>query len=341
MEKKGAGIVGTGLYLPKEIRTNEWFKKLNLLPVDNDILDNAGVLERRICAKGEKSSDMETKALLSAVEDAGISVEDIELILDGSYLHDQPQPGNASLVQYKSGAKNAAAINVETACTSLLSQMVIGWGLIKSGVYNTVACIVSSNWTQAADYTEKSCMLMGDGAVAVIMQPLSEGKGILSSYLETDGSVWGTLGHNIRLPRALLLNYKEADYLEGPREKLYFYVDSSDQGIGRIKRLGPVKTPDVAKKALNKAGYTEKDIDFLITHNPSIILTDAWRKALHLPENKQHITLEQYGNMAAASLGANLHEAVKMGKIKAEDIVVLCGPGTGHHHAAVVMRWGK
>jgi 3-oxoacyl-[acyl-carrier-protein] synthase III len=341
MGKKGVGIVGTGLYLPKEIRTNEWFKKLNLLPVDNDILDNAGVLERRICAKDEKSSDMETNALLAAVEDAGISVEDIELILDGPCFHDQPQPGNASLVQYKSGAKNAAAINVETACTSLLSQMVIGWGLIKSGIYNTVACIVSSNWTQAADYTEKSCMFMGDGASAVIMQPLSDGKGILSSYLETDGTDWGAIGHNIRLPRALLTNYKEADYLKGAREKLYYYIDRSDQGVGRIRRLGPVKTPDVVKKALNKAGYTEKDIDFLITTNGTIMLADLWMEALRVPEKKRYITVKKYGHMSAPGLGVNLHEAVKTGKIKTGDLVVLCCPGIGFNWAAVVMRWGK
>lgn len=104
MEIRAAGIVGTGLYLPKEIRTNEWFKQFELLPFD-ELFDNTGVMERRVCAKGEKSSDMETKALLEAVKNAGINIEDVELILDGPNLHDQPQPGNAALVQYKSGAK--------------------------------------------------------------------------------------------------------------------------------------------------------------------------------------------------------------------------------------------
>ncbi|MEW6739194.1 MAG: 3-oxoacyl-ACP synthase III family protein [Nitrospirota bacterium] len=340
MEMRNAGIVGTGLYLPEDVRTNEWFKQFDLLPVD-ELFDNEGVTKRRVCAKGEKASGMETKALLSAVENAGINIEDVELILDGPNLRDQPQPGNAALVQYKSGAKNAAAINVESACTSLLSQITIAWALIKSGMYNTIACIGSTNWTITADYTEKNCMLLGDGAAALIMQPVSEGKGILSAHLETDGSCYSAIGRNLRLPRALIENYTAGNYLEGPREKVYFYIDRGDSGIGEIRRSGPIRTPEVAKKALAKAGYTEKDIDFLITHNPTSILVNLWQKALNVPPEKAHITFEKYGNMSAASIGANLHEAVTMGKIKDSDLVVMCGPGAGFHHSAVVMRWGR
>jgi len=94
---RSAGIVGTGLYVPEEVRTNDWFKKLDMLPTD-DIFDKSGVKERRICAKGEKSSDMEVKALLAAVENAGIKIEDVELILDGPIHRDQPAPGNAAFL---------------------------------------------------------------------------------------------------------------------------------------------------------------------------------------------------------------------------------------------------
>lgn len=340
MEMRAAGIVGTGLYVPEEIRTNAWFQQFELLPFD-ELFDNAGVMERRVCAKGEKSSDIETKALLKAVENAGIGIEDVELILDGPNLHDQPQPGNAALVQYKAGAKNAAAINVESACTSLLSQITIAWSLIRSGIYNTIACIGATNWTIAADYTEKNCMFVGDGAAALIMQPVSKGRGILSAHLETDGSCYSAVGRNFRLPRALIENYKAGSYLEGPREKIYLYIDRGDAGIEKIRRYGPTKIPEAAKNALAKAGYTEKDIDFLITHNPAPALVDAWQKALNVPLEKTHITFEKYGNMSAASIGANLHEAVTMGGIKDGDLVVMCGPGAGFHYSAVVMRWGR
>ena len=340
MELKSAGIVGTGMYVPEKIRTNEWFEQFDLLPVD-EIFDNAGVLERRICAKGEKSSDMETKALLAAVENAGIKIEDVELILDGPIHRDQPAPGNAALVQYKSGAINAAAINVETACTTLISQIMFAHSLIGSGIYNTIACISAADWTKTADHTEKNCMFLGDGAAAFIMQPVSDGKGILSTHLETEGKYWRVVSTNIRLPRALLDNYTHGNYIEGPREKVYFYIDrEGSSGIEEIKQASP-KIPEVVKKALSKVGYTQKDIDFLIPHNPSKILVNSWLKALDLPQEKHHITIEKYGNMSGASMGANLHEAVTKGKIKDGDLVVMCGPGAGFHYAAAVLRWGQ
>ncbi len=339
-EMRSVGIVGTGSYLPEEVRTNEWFKQFDLAS-SLDLFNDSGILERRIHAKGERSSDMEVKALLAAVENAGISVEDVELILDGPNLRDQPAPGNAAIVQYKSGAKNAAAINVESACTSLLSQMTIAWGLIRSGMYNTIACIGATDWTKSADYTEKNCMLLGDGAAALIMQPVSQGKGILSTCIETDGSCWNAVGRNLRLPKALLENYEPGNYIEGSRERIYFYFNRGDAGLDKVKEYGPVKVPEVVRKALSKANLNESDIDFLIPHNPAKKLVEAWLKALDIPSEKSHITLEKFGNMSAASMGANLYEAVAMGKMKDGDIVVMCGPGAGFHHAAVVMKWGK
>lgn len=335
-----AGIVGTGLYVPQEKRTNEWFNKFDLLPVD-DVLDDAGVVTRRICAESERASDMEVEALLAAVKNAEISINDIDLILDGPTLHDQSMPGNAARVQYKSGAKNAAAINVESACTSLISQIVIAQGLILSGAYKTIACVTSTDWTKAADYTEKNCMLLGDGAAALIMQPVSEGKGILGAHLETDGSCWGAIGCNVRPQRGNIDRDVSDDSPEETQEKVYFYVDRGDAGIGEIKNSGPTKTPAAAKKALSKAGYTEKNIDFLICHNPTISLVDAWRKDLGVEQEKTYTTIEKYGNMSGASMGANLHEAVIAGKIKDGNLVVMCAPGAGYHYAAVVMRWGK
>ncbi|OGR01044.1 MAG: hypothetical protein A2511_17980 [Deltaproteobacteria bacterium RIFOXYD12_FULL_50_9] len=334
------GITGTGIYVPEKKLTNEWFQQFPLLPVDA-LLDDSGIEERHVCAPGETGADLESKALLDAVANAGISIEDVELILVGSAIQDQPMPGNAAMVQFKSGAINAAAINVESACTSLLSQMTVAYGLIKAGVYKTIACIASATWTATADYTEKNCMLLGDGAAALILQPVSEGKGILGVHLETDGSCWGALGCNYRLPRQLLLDYQAGNYLGGGREKIYFYVDRKGGGVDEIKKTGPVKTPQAIRKALNKAGYCESDLDFLICHNPTVILVEAWLKELNVSKDKTHLTIQKYGNMSGASIGANLHEAVRSGKIKDGDLVAMGAPGAGYHYASVVMRWGK
>lgn len=336
---RSAGIVGTGLYVPEEIRTNEWFEQFNLLSL-NKIFDNAGIKERRISAKDEMSSDMEAKALLVAVENAGIDIKDVELILDEANVPDQCTPGNASILQYKSGAVNAAAINVGTACNSLIPQLDIAWALIATGRYNTIACVVATMQTKVADYTEKSCMLLGDGAAAVIVQPVSDGKGILSTHLETDGHYYDAVRLELRLPRKVARKYTGLTYLEKPREAMYFTFDHGE-GLKEITNSGHIKTPEVARKALAKIGYTEADIDFLITHQPSKILTEAWRKSLGVPIKKTHDTIEKYGNMGPASTGACLHEAVTLGKIKDGDLVVLAGPGAGLHYSAAVIRWGK
>ncbi|MEW6595138.1 MAG: 3-oxoacyl-ACP synthase III family protein [Thermodesulfobacteriota bacterium] len=283
---------------------------------------------------------MEAQAVLAAVETAGIRVCDLDLILVGPTIQDQPMPGNAALVQHKVGA-SCAAINVETACTSLLSQMVVAQGLILSGAYTTIACVASANWTKAADYSEKNCMLLGDGASAVILQPVGEGRGILGSHLETDGSYWGSIGCAMRLPRNVLSDYANGDYLQGPREKILFYVDRGEAGVGEIKNAGPIKTPAAAEKALAKAGLTPDDVDFLICHNPTEDLVAAWRQRLGISLEKNYTTLSCYGNMSGASLGANLHEAVQRGKIKDGNLVLMCAPGAGYHYAAIALRWGR
>ncbi len=336
----GVGIIGTGLYVPEKVLDNEWFEKFSLPPFD-DFLDNSGVKERRTCSKEETGSDLEANALLSAVKNANINIEDIELILDGPTLQDQPMPGNAAMLQFKAGATKAAAINVESACTSLLSQITIAYGLIKSGTYKTIACVASATWTAVADYTERSCMLLGDGAAALIIQPVTEGKGILSVHLETDGSCWGALGCNYRLPRRLIQEYQSENFLKKNRKKIYFYIDRDGGGLEEIKKSGPIKTPRVAKKALQKAGYCESDLDFLICHNPTEILVESWCREFNISKDKTHITLHKYGNMGGASIGANLHEAVTSNKIKNGDLIVMCAPGAGYHYAAIVMRWGQ
>lgn len=337
---KSVGVVGTGLYVPEEVRTNEWFvEQTNLLSI-NKIFDEAGVKERRFSAKDEMSSDMEAKALLMAVENAGIDIKDVELILDGPNLPDQCTPGNASILQYKSGAINAAAINVDTACNSLISQIDIAWAMIASGRYSTIACVVASMQTKVIDYTEKSCMLLGDGAAAVIVQPVSDGKGVLSTHLETDGRYHQAVRLELRVPRKYMRNYIGRLFFEEPMERLYFSFDHGE-GLKEISRMGPTKTPEVARKALAKAGYAEKDIDFFISHQPSKILTEEWQRALGVPPEKAHDTVEKYGNMGPASMGACLHEAVVSGRIKEGDLVLLAGPGAGFHHNAAVIKWGK
>ncbi len=339
-ENQAVGVIGTGLYVPRQVRDNQWFEQFDMLSLD-ELFDDSGVQERRVCAEGETGADMEAQAVRAAVNNAGLELDDVELILVGPALHDQPMPGNAAMVQYKSGAQNAASINVESACTTLISQMAMAVGLIRGGLYRNVVCVTSANWTKVADLTEKSCMIMGDGAAAVVMGEVAEGRGVLSVHLETDGSKSGAIGCNKRLPRALIRDYQAADYLLRGQEQVYFYVDRNDGGMDEIRSTGPTKTPDAAKKALTKVGLTTADIDFAITHNPTRPLVQAWQEALNVSAEQTHTTLHKFGNMSGASIGANLHEAATLGKLNDNDLVIMCAPGAGYHYAGLVMRWGR
>ncbi len=438
MKVRSAGIVGTGFYVPKEIRTNEWFESFDLMPV-NEIFNNTGVKERRISADYEVSSYMEAKALLAAVEDAGIDIKDVDVILDGPNLPDQPSPGNAALLQRKSGAENAIAIDVSTACISLITQLDIAWAMIASGRYKTVACVVASMQTKVADHTEISCMMLGDGAAAMIVQEVPEGYGILSTHLETQGEYFRAVGADFCCQRRDLMsryideektkeeqqktlvefkkeqqnkideemqayekqlkqiennsnnlpaeevaeklkvhkNFKpctkvvdieledvivlETSYLktsqnsEEENKKIHFFFDHGEKGLKHIAKHGRTETPMAARKALENINHTTKDIDFFITHQPSKVLTNAWRKGkswwketddekekekwTDIPEGKTYNNLEKYGNMGPASTASCLHEAVKLEKIKHGDVVVLAGPGAGLHHNAAVIKW--
>ncbi len=340
MEMKAVGIIGTGLYVPAEIRTNDWFDQFDLVAAI-DVFKDSGIKERRVAGKGELASDMGTKALLAAVENARISINEVDLILHAG-TNDHTLPLNAPVIQYKSGAKNAAAMDVDMACASFIAQLAVARALIATGEYTTVACVCVGYFSIFADYTEKSCMMLGDGASAMIVQSVSAGKGILSVAMETDGRFHNTLGIDLRLPYAQIQNYDPVGVTAGPSEKPYFYVNRADaEGVKHIKEVDAVKVPEIAERALAKAGYTKNDIDFLIPHNPGRFLTETWRQALGVPPEKMYITHEKYGSMAGATIGANLHEAVTLGKIKTGDIVVLCGPGVGVSYNAAVMRWGK
>ncbi len=346
---KSAGIVGTGLYVPKEIRTNAWFmddKRLSLRK-DDDVqslqkfLDDVGLKERRICAKNEKITDMEANALLSAVDNAGISIRDIDMILDGPGLHEQPQPGNASLLQHKAGAVNAAAMNLELSCASMISQIIVANAMITSGLYNTVACVVSTNWSKIGDYTTRSPMFLGDGAAAIIMQPVSERKGVLGVHVETKGQYHFGLGINSRLPRALIRDYHSADYSNPPRERLFLYMNEEHPGFKEAGSNSAVHVARSARLALNKANLSVEDVDWFLPTQPSKSLADSWREELGIPLEKMHITFEKYANMSSAAMGANLHEALVEKKIKDGDVVLMAAVGAGTHYAAVVLHWGK
>lgn len=324
--------------MPETVRTNEWFEKLDLMSSGTDIFDDSGVSKRRVVSDEMKSSDMEVLACRDVLEKTGINAKEIDLIFCSSNVPDQLQPGNACLIQHKLGAANAGAFNFDSACTSFINCLILANSMIMTGECETILIVSSTTGTRIADYTEKKCMLIGDGAAAAILKPVKkEGRGYLGSYFISDGSFYHTMGRKVKKPEGWK---RERTYYSGDPEKLYLFVDRTKEGLDKIKELGPVQTVEITKKALNKCGLKVEDMDFFICHQAARQLVDAWRKGLNLKEGQYYDTLANYGNLSNASIPVTLNEAINQKMIKDDDIVVFSAPGMGWNFSSAVFRWG-
>ncbi len=331
-----AVIVGTGSYLPEEIRRNDFFNGLKLKSVDEVYFDHTGAEERRVAPPYMKSSDMEYEAGKRAIKSAGINPEEIDLIIVSSLIPDEIQPQNAVLMQHKLGAKRASAINLDTACSSFINGLIVANSLIANCTCNTILVISAAITTRTLDYTDTTCTMFGDGAGAAVLKPAGkEGNGLIVSDFFSDGSFYYTMGRKLKKARG----YDGIkNYIEQLTEKVMFYVDK-EKKYEELKDAAKNKPVENAKNALKKAGLTSADIDHLFLHQPHRMLIDYWRDGIGVSREKTHDTLKKYGNISNASIPVTLDEVVKSDKIKKDEIVVLCSQGLGFNFATVIFRW--
>ncbi len=331
-----AVIVGTGSYIPEDVRRNEFFDNLRLKSVDDAYFNYTGAEERRIAPPHMKSSDMEYEAGKRAIESAGIKPEDIDMIIVSSLIPDEIQPQNAVLIQHKLGAKRAGTINLDTACSSFINGLIVANSLVANDTCNTILVISAAITTRTLDYTDTTCTMFGDGAGAAVLKPVkSEGSGLIASDFFSDGSFYYTMGRKLKKPRG----YEGIkNYIEQLPEKVMFYVDK-EKKYEELKDAAKNKPIENAKNALNKAGLASADINHLFLHQPHRMLIDYWREGIGVPKEKTYDTLKKYGNISNASIPVTLDEVVRSGKIKRDDIVVFCSQGLGFNFATAIFRW--
>lgn len=329
-------IVGTGSYLPEDVRRNDFFSSLNLKSVDEVYFDHTGAEERRIAPSYMKSSDMEYEAGKRAIDYAGIKPEEIDLIIVSSLIPDEIQPQNAVLIQHKLGAAKAGTINLDSACSSFINGLVVANSLIANGTCNTILVISAAITTRTLDYTDTTCIMFGDGAGAAVLKPSkTEGGGLIANDFFSDGSFYYTMGRKLKKPRG----YEGIkNYIEQLPEKVMFYVDK-EKNYEELKDAAKNKPVENANRALKKAGLDAGDINHLFLHQPHKLLIDYWREGIDVPEEKTHHTLKKYGNISNASIPVTLDEVVRSGKIKRDDIVVFCSQGLGFNFATAIFRW--
>ncbi|MEH7253491.1 beta-ketoacyl-ACP synthase III [Neobacillus niacini] len=308
-----AGIIGIGRYLPEKIVTNADLEKV-MDTTDEWIRSRTGIEERRIAGDNINTSDMGFAAAQKAIEDAGITPEDIDLILVATVTPDQPFPSVACMLQERLGAKKAAAMDVSAACAGFMYGIITGKQFVESGAYKHVLVVGVEKLSRITDWNDRNtAVLFGDGAGAVIVGEVSENRGILSFELGADGTGSKHL-------------YQDEYIIMNGREVFKFAVRQMGESCVHV---------------LEKAGLTKEDVDFLIPHQANIRIMEASRQRLELPVEKMSKTVHKYGNTSSASIPISLVEEIEAGKIKDDDLIVMVGFGGGLTWGAIAIRWGK
>ncbi|MFC5986295.1 beta-ketoacyl-ACP synthase III [Marinicrinis lubricantis] len=328
MNIRPVGILGTGKYVPERVLTN---KDLEQMVDTNDewITSRTGIKERRIAAEHEATSDLAYHASMEALRNAGISADDLDLIIVATITPDMAFPSTACILQEKLGAKKAAAFDLAAACSGFIYSLANASNFIAMGTYKHVLVVGAECLSRITDYTDRNtCVLFGDGAGAVVLGEVPEGRGFKSFELGSDGSG----GELLKLAAGGSRNPASAETIENKQH--YIHMEGREVFKFAVRIMG-----SAADEALRKAGCTKEDIDFLVPHQANIRIIQAALQRLELDEDKCIINLPFYGNASAASIPLALAEANENGRLREGDTVLLVGFGGGLTWGASVLVW--
>jgi 3-oxoacyl-[acyl-carrier-protein] synthase-3 len=328
LPKRTVSIIGTGSYLPERILTNAELEKM-VDTSDEWIRSRTGIGARRIAAENETTSDMAAKAAQSALENAGISAEEVDLIIVATVTPDMFFPATACFVQAKIGAKRAACFDVSAACSGFLYAVEIAQQFITSHTYNTILVIGAEKLSCIVDWTDRNtCVLFGDGAGAAILRHRGGSHGVITTHMGSDGG------------------FADILYIPGGGCKNPLNASNADQRLNAIKMNGKetykqavTAMMTAAKAALKAANLTTKDLACIIPHQANMRIIEAIAERMELPIEKFMVNLDRYGNTSAAAVAIALDEAARSGRMKEGDYILLVVFGGGLTWASSVIQW--
>jgi len=308
-------VLGSGMYLPSKVLTNDILSKM-VDTSDEWIVQRTGIKQRHVAADGELTSDLGAAAARMALDDAGLSVNDVDMILLATATPDHTFPASAATIQAKLGMNHGAAFDIQAVCSGFVYGLTNADALIKAGQARRVLVVGSETFSRILDWTDRTtCVLFGDGAAAVVLSGETgsgdrNDRGILSAKLRSDG------------------RYKDKLYVDGG--------PSSTGTVGHLRMEGRevfkhavAMIADVIEDAFTATGFTADDIDWFVPHQANIRIIEASAKKLGIPLEKVIRTVEYHGNTSAASIPLALDDAVRAGRIKRGDTVLLEGVGGG------------
>jgi len=328
MKRPIAQVIATARYTPARIVANADFER-TLDTSDQWIRERSGIRERRYADDHETIAFMAADAARRALADAGLTPADLDAIVLGTASWDRLLPSQACDVQAALGATNAAAFDVGAACSGFLFAATVAEGLMASEVARTILVVGAERLTRIMDATDRStAILFGDGVGVALLRPSSNGRGILSAYVKSDGS----LGH--------LLYRSGGGSLQPPSEAMLgdgsYYIKMAGREVFKSAVLSMA---DACDHALQQAGLTGEQVDVLIPHQANIRIIEATAKHAGIPMEKVYVNVDRYGNTSAASVPIALDEAVRAGRIQPGMTVLLVAFGAGFTWASMAIRW--
>lgn len=324
-----ARIIGTGSYVPPKVLTNADLEKL-VDTSDEWILTRTGIVERRIALEEEATSDLALPAAQAALEAAGLDPADLDMILVATITPDMPFPSTACVLQDRLGARRAGALDISAACSGFVYGLAVADGLIRAGTARTVLLLGAETLTKVVNWQDRNtCVLFGDGAGAVVLRADEGERGILSTHLYADGS----RGSLLMLPGCGSRHPVSHAAVDAGLAKMQM------NGGNEVFKLAVRAMEDAALTALKQHGLEVSDIDHLITHQANLRIISALGQRLGVPDHKVEVTIQKYGNTSAASIPIALDEAVRAGRVKAGEIVLVCAFGGGLTWASSLIRW--
>jgi 3-oxoacyl-[acyl-carrier-protein] synthase-3 len=322
-------ISGLATYLPPRTLTNADLEKM-VETNDEWILQRTGIRKRHIVDPGVATSDLAAEASRAAIAQAGLKPSDIDVIIVGTTTPDTMFPSTACLLQYKIGASRAWGFDLGAACSGFTYALTTAAGFVSAGMARHALVVGADVMSSIIDYTDRTtCVLFGDGAGAAVVSPSpGDGLGLIDFTHEVDGSG----GPALCMPAGgskLPASHETVD-------KRLHYVHQDGQ---TVFRFAVRKNEEVCRRLLDRNGITADDLDLFVSHQANKRIIESAAQRLGVPPEKMVLNIGEYGNTTAATIPLALHDAVRDGRLKKGDLVLLASVGAGFTVGAVLLRW--
>jgi 3-oxoacyl-[acyl-carrier-protein] synthase-3 len=323
-----AKIIGTGSYAPRNVLTNRDLERM-VETSDEWITERTGIRERRIADEKQAASDLAYEASKDALKKSGLKAKDIELIIVATVTGDMSVPATACILQHRLEAKRAAAFDINAACSGFIYGLSVANAFIKSRAYRRILVVGSEVLSKFTDWDDRTtCILFGDGAGVAVLEASNEDRGILCTKIHSDGSMWDLLhtpGGGSRYPASKETVKKKQHFIKMKGNETFKVAVRTLEGL--------------VLETLDENKLKPSDLALLVPHQANLRIIQATAGRIGLPMEKVAVNLDRYGNTSAASIPLALDEAVRSGRVREGDYILLEAFGGGLTWASALIKW--